>query len=110
MKAVKINKNGGPEVLELKDITLTKPGNEEVLIEHAAIGLNYIDTYHRSGLYPLTLPSGIGMEGVGVVIKTSSSNSAFNVGDRVAYGLGPPGSYSEARNIQENLTTLSSWQ
>ena len=84
------------------DKELLDPENGFVTVKHTFIGLNYIDTYHRSGLYPLTLPSGIGMEGVGVVIKTSSSNSAFNVGDRVAYGLGPPGSYSEARNIQEN--------
>ena len=58
MKAVEINKTGGPEVLELKDITLGKPGPDEVTIEQKAIGLNYIDTYHRSGLYPLKLPSG----------------------------------------------------
>ena len=57
MKAVKIQKVGGPEVLELEEITLSKPGNDEVLIEHIAIGLNYIDTYHRSGLYPLAICS-----------------------------------------------------
>ena len=60
MKAIQISKNGGPEVLELKDISLEKPTAEEVTIEHKAIGLNYIDTYHRSGLYPLKLPTGIG--------------------------------------------------
>ena len=59
MKAIKIQKAGGPEVLELQDITLRKPLKDEVLIEHAAIGLNYIDTYHRSGLYPLIFPSGL---------------------------------------------------
>ena len=84
MKAVKINKNGGPEVLELKDITLTKPGNEEVLIEHAAIGLNYIDTYHRSGLYPLTLPSGLGMEASGIIKEIGSNVSGFSVGDKLS--------------------------
>tara|TARA_B000000441_G_C21672540_1_gene308223 strand:- start:725 stop:898 length:174 start_codon:yes stop_codon:yes gene_type:complete len=57
MKAIQISKNGGPEVLELKDIKLNKPEKDEVTIEHKAIGLNYIDTYHRSGLYPLKLPS-----------------------------------------------------
>ena len=62
MKAVTISKTGGPEVLELKEINLGKPGPDEVLIEHIAIGLNYIDTYHRSGLYPIQLPSGIGAE------------------------------------------------
>ena len=67
MKAVEIKKNGGPEVLELKDITLDKPEPNEVTIEQKAIGLNYIDTYHRSGLYPLKMPSGIGLEGAGVI-------------------------------------------
>ena len=67
MKAVEINKTGGPEVLELKDITLDKPEPNEVTIEQKAIGLNYIDTYHRSGLYPLTLPIGLGLEGAGII-------------------------------------------
>ena len=67
MKAVEISKNGGPEVLELKDIALGKPENDEVTIEHKAIGLNYIDAYHRSGLYPLKLPTGIGAEGAGII-------------------------------------------
>ena len=67
MKAVKIRKNGGPEVLNLEEINLRKPLKDEVLIEHVAIGLNYIDTYHRSGLYPLMLPTGIGMEAAGIV-------------------------------------------
>ncbi len=97
MKAVKINKNGGPEVLELKNITLTKPGNEEVLIEHAAIGLNYIDTYHRSGLYPLTLPSGLGMEASGIIKEIGSNVSGFSVGDKVAYAAVPLGAYSTHR-------------
>ena len=62
MKAVEISKTGGAEVLEVKDITLDKPSPDEVTIEQKAIGLNYIDTYHRSGLYPLKLPSGLGLE------------------------------------------------
>ena len=69
MKAVKINKTGGPEELILEEITLGKPGNDEVLIEHIAIGLNYIDTYHRSGLYPLKLPTGMGLEASGMFYK-----------------------------------------
>ena len=69
MKAVEINKTGGAEVLEIKDITLSKPGPDEVTIEHKAIGLNYIDTYHRSGLYPLKLPTGLGLEGAGIVLS-----------------------------------------
>ena len=63
MKAVIISKNGGPEVLEIKDIKLDVPNSDEVLIKNEAIGLNYIDTYHRSGLYPVELPSNIGIEG-----------------------------------------------
>ena len=67
MRAVQISKTGGPEVLEIKEIILDKPGADEVTIEHKAIGLNYIDTYHRSGLYPLKLPSGLGIEGAGII-------------------------------------------
>ena len=67
MKAVKIERNGGPEVIKIEEITLDKPGNDEVLIEHVAIGLNYIDNYHRSGLYPLKLPTGIGLEASGII-------------------------------------------
>ena len=67
MKAVEIKKTGGSEVLELKDITLNKPEPNEVTIEQKAIGLNYIDTYHRSGLYPLKLPIGLGLEGAGII-------------------------------------------
>ena len=69
MKAVTISKNGGPEVLELKDIKLGDPKSGEVLIKNEAIGLNYIDTYHRSGLYPVELPSNIGIEGAGELKK-----------------------------------------
>ena len=69
MKAVEIQKTGGPEVLELKDIKIADPSNGEVLIKQVAIGLNYIDTYHRSGLYPVPLPSGIGLEGAGIIKK-----------------------------------------
>ena len=78
MKAIQISENGGPEVLELKDISLDKPNAEEVTIEHKAIGLNYIDTYHRSGLYPLKLPTGIGAEGAGVITEIGSNIKEFN--------------------------------
>jgi len=98
MKAVTISKNGGPEVLELKDITLDKPGNDEVTIEHKAIGLNYIDTYHRSGLYPLKLPTGIGAEGAGIIKEVGSNVKDFNVGDKVSYAGTPLGAYSTHRN------------
>ena len=97
MKAVKIQKVGGPEVLELEEITLSKPGNDEVLIEHIAIGLNYIDTYHRSGLYPLKLPTGLGMEASGIIKEVGSNVSNFSVGDKIAYTGLPLGGYSTHR-------------
>ena len=97
MKAVKIQKTGGPEVLELEEITLGKPGNDEVLIEHIAIGLNYIDTYHRSGLYPLKLPAGLGMEASGTIKEVGPNVSNFSVGDKIAYAGQPLGGYSTHR-------------
>jgi len=98
MKAIEISKNGGPEVLEIKDIKLSKPGEDEVTIEHRAIGLNYIDTYHRSGLYPLKLPSGIGAEGAGIIKEIGSNVKEFKVGDKVSYAGMPLGAYSTHRN------------
>jgi len=97
MRSVVISKNGGPEVLELKDIKLNNPNSNEVLIKNEAIGLNYIDTYHRSGLYPVELPSSIGIEGAGVVKQIGSNVQEFQVGDRVAYASMPIGSYSTHR-------------
>ena len=97
MKAVKIKKNGDPEVLDIEEITLRKPVKDEVLIEHAAIGLNYIDIYHRSGLYPLMMPSGLGMEASGIIKEVGPDVSNFSVGDRVAYAALPLGSYSSHR-------------
>jgi NADPH:quinone reductase len=97
MKAVIINKTGGPEVLELKDIKLEDPKSGEVLIKNKAIGLNYIDTYHRSGLYSVELPSNIGIEGAGVIEKVGPDVNDFNIGDRVAYASMPIGSYSTHR-------------
>ncbi|MDC1178387.1 quinone oxidoreductase [Candidatus Pelagibacter sp.] len=97
MKAVIINKTGGPEVLEFKDIQLEDPKFGEVLIKNEAIGLNYIDTYHRSGLYPVELPSNIGMEGAGVIEKVGPDVNDFKVGDKVAYASMPIGSYSTHR-------------
>ena len=97
MKAIKIKKAGGPEVLELEDITLRKPVRDEVIIEHTAIGLNYIDTYHRSGLYPLIFPSGLGMEATGEIKETGPDVKGFAVGDKVAYASVPLGAYSTHR-------------
>ncbi len=98
MKSIKVTNTGGPEVLELEDITLEKPGADEVQIEHVAIGLNYIDTYHRSGLYPLELPTGIGMEAAGIIKEVGSNVSNFSVGDKIAYAAAPLGAYSTHRN------------
>ena len=98
MKTATISKNGGPEVIELKEITLEKPDADEVTIEHKAIGLNYIDTYHRSGLYPLKLPSRIGAEGAGVITHLGSNIKNFKVGDKVSYAGMPLGAYSTHRN------------
>jgi NADPH:quinone reductase len=98
MKAVEINKTGGTEVLEVKDITLDKPGPDQVQIEQKAIGLNYIDTYHRSGLYPLKLPSGLGLEGAGIITEVGENVKNFKVGDKISYAGIPLGSYSTHRN------------
>ena len=96
-RVVKIEKTGGPEVLKFETIEIGIPGPEEVLIEHKAIGLNFIDTYHRSGSYPLDLPSGIGGEASGIIKKIGSKVKDFSVGDSVAYAGVPLGSYSSER-------------
>ncbi|MBB4286355.1 quinone oxidoreductase family protein [Roseospira goensis] len=95
--AIRFHETGGPEVLRWEEVALPDPGPGEALVRHAAVGLNYIDTYHRSGLYPVTLPSGIGLEGAGVVEAVGDGVTEVAVGDRVAYGTGPLGAYSEAR-------------
>ena len=97
MQEIKIKKYGGPEVLEVKDIKLDDPKDGEVLIKQSAIGLNYIDTYHRSGLYPLPLPSGIGLEASGVIEKVGKNVGNFKEGDKVAYAAAPIGSYASHR-------------
>lgn len=99
MRAIQMQKPGGPEVMDLVEIDLADPGAAELRVRHTAIGLNYIDTYHRSGLYPLPLPSGIGLEAAGIVEACGSDVTGFSVGDRVAYGTGPIGAYAEARNV-----------
>ena len=106
-RVVKIEKTGGPEVLKIETIELGKTGPEEVLIEQKAIGLNFIDTYHRSGLYPLELPSGIGAEGSGIIKKIGSKVKDFSIGDRVAYAGAPLGAYSSERNYPtKNLVKI----
>tara|TARA_A100001011_G_C14213819_1_gene801112 strand:+ start:320 stop:1300 length:981 start_codon:yes stop_codon:yes gene_type:complete len=103
VKSIIINKHGGPEVLEMVNAKVANPGPNEIRIKNLAIGLNFIDTYHRSGLYPLKLPSGIGMEGAGVVIEIGSKVKKFSKGDNVAYAAPPLGSYSDERVIPEKI-------
>jgi len=90
-------KAGDPSVMKWRTFDLGDPGPGEALVRHTAIGLNYIDTYHRSGLYPLPYPSGLGLEAAGVVEAVGKNVSHVKKGDRVAYGTGPLGAYSEAR-------------
>jgi len=97
VKAIRIRKPGGPETMEWTEVTLDKPGPGEARIRLHAAGLNFLDVYHRTGLYPLPLPSGIGMEGAGVVEEIGAGVLEVKVGDRVAFASGAPGSYAEAR-------------
>ena len=97
VKAIQIDRPGPPSAMELRTVTVGDPGPGQALIRQTAIGLNYIDTYHRSGLYELPMPSGIGTEGAGVVEAVGAGVEHVRPGDRAAYAMGPPGSYSEAR-------------
>jgi len=97
VKAIRFHKPGAPAVMKWEDVTLGKPKKGEALVRHTAVGLNYIDTYQRSGLYPLPMPSGIGLEAAGVVEAVGRGVSNVKPGDRVAYAGGPPGAYSQAR-------------
>jgi len=97
--AIRIHATGGPEMLQMDDVTLPPPGPGEALVRHTAVGVNFIDTYHRSGLYPLPLPSGIGTEAAGVIEAVGPGVADLAVGQRVGYCGGPPGSYAEARLI-----------
>ena len=97
--AFRIHQTGGPEVLIWEEVDVPAPGAGEATVRHHAVGLNFIDTYHRTGLYPLSLPSGIGLEGAGVVEAVGEGVTEVTVGDRVAYAGGPVGAYSEVRNL-----------
>jgi NADPH:quinone reductase len=101
-RAVIIENSGGPEVLKIKEIELGEIGPGEVLLENKAIGLNFIDTYHRSGLYPLKLPSGIGLEAAGIIKKIGKKVKGFSVGDSVAYASAPLGAYADERIFPSN--------
>lgn len=99
MKAVRFSQTGGPEVLHVEELDLSAPTADQVRIRHRAIGVNFIDTYHRSGLYPLPLPSGIGLEAAGVVEAAGTNVRGLKIGDRVGYCSGPTGAYAEASNV-----------
>lgn len=99
-RAIRIHEAGGPEVLRLDDVEVAAPGEGEVQVQHTAIGLNYIDVYDRSGLYPQkSLPGGIGREAAGVINAVGRRVRGFKAGDRVAYVIGVPGSYADLRNV-----------
>ena len=97
--AIRIHATGGPEKLVWEAVELAPPAPGEARVRHAAVGLNFIDVYHRTGLYPLPLPSGIGLEGAGVVEAVGEGVSEVAVGDRVAYAGGPVGAYAQVRNL-----------
>jgi NADPH:quinone reductase len=97
--AIRFHKPGGPEVLVWEEVPVGKPGPGEARIRHTAVGLNFVDIYNRSGLYPAQLPSGLGGEAAGVVEEVGDDVADLKVGDRVAYGSAPLGAYAEARLI-----------
>ncbi len=99
MRAVRLTGAGGPEVMQVVEVEVPTPGPGQILIRHEAVGLNFIDIYQRSGLYPLTHPSGLGLEGAGIVEAVGEGVTRFKVGDRAAYGTGAIGAYSEAHVV-----------
>ena len=101
-KIIRINEVGGPEVMSLVEEAVSAPGAGQVQVRQTAIGLNYIDVYHRTGLYPVPLPNGLGLEGAGVVEVVGEGVDHLNVGDRIAYGVGPLGAYASRRNLPAN--------
>ena len=106
MKTIKIEKFGGPEVLEIQNIEISKPKSNEVLIKNLSIGINFIDTYNRTGLYPVPLPSGIGLEACGIIEEVGDDVKLFKVGDRVSRASAPIGAYSEKQIVPENKLVL----
>ena len=98
-KAIRLHETGGPEVLQFEDLDPGAPGPGEVQLRHTAIGLNYIDVYDRTGLYPMPLPAGLGREAAGVITAVGRRVRGLRVGDRVAYVHPQPGSYCELRNL-----------
>src|SRR5512142_1254254 len=95
-KAIRIHQTGGPEVLHLEDVPIAAPGAGEARVRQTAVGVNYVDVYHRTGVYPLPLPTGLGVEAAGVVEEVGAGVGHVRAGDRVAY-VSSPGSYADAR-------------
>ena len=98
-KAIRVHKPGGPDSMVWEDVEVGDPGPGQIRVKHTAVGLNYIDVYHRTGLYPLEYPTGIGMEAAGLVEAVGEGVNDLKKGNRVAYAAGPPGSYAESRII-----------
>jgi NADPH:quinone reductase len=108
-KAIRIHEHGAPEVMKWEEVNVPDPAPGEARIKQTAVGLNYIDTYQRSGLYKLNLPSPLGMEGAGMVEAVGSGVTSVKAGDRVAYCMGAPGGYAEVRNVvADRLVVLPS--
>ncbi|MDK9606371.1 quinone oxidoreductase [Lelliottia wanjuensis] len=104
---IEFHKHGGPEVLKAVEFTPAVPGENEIQVENKAIGINYIDTYIRSGLYPPpTMPSGLGTEAAGVVVKTGSGVKHIKEGDRVVYAQSPLGAYSSIHNVPADKAAI----
>jgi NADPH2:quinone reductase len=101
-KAVSFDAPGGPEVMKVIDVDIPPPSKGELRVRHTAIGVNYIDTYHRSGLYSIPLPGTLGLEAAGVVEAVGEGVKGFKSGDRIAYGTGPRGAYAQMRNVPAN--------
>jgi NADPH:quinone reductase len=99
VKAIRFDKPGGPDVMKWVDVEAGEPGNGEIRIRQHAVGLNYIDLYFRTGLYPLPLPGGLGMEAAGEVMAVGAGVSGLQTGDRVAYVARPPGAYAQERVV-----------
>ena len=95
--AIRVHQPGGPEVMQWEEVTVGDPGPGQARVRHTAVGLNYIDTYHRSGLYKLPMPTGLGSEGAGIVEAVGADVTDIKAGDRVAYSGGAPGAYAELR-------------
>jgi NADPH:quinone reductase len=101
-KAIRFDRTGGPEVMKWVDVEVGEPGKGEIRVKHHAVGLNFIDVYFRTGLYPMPLPGGLGMEGAGEVTAVGEGVTQFKVGERVAYASRPPGAYAEERVMSTN--------